>query len=1073
MTKKEQKPLLKEQQKKTQHASGSDKSTISKKSSDSAISQLADLFALLTADPEQNINIIVRKTCEILNGACSLYNRLDDKNKSLITWSDFSAPQDLQREDIPDGHICYEATIKGNDRTVILGELAGTPYEKTDKNIEKYNLRSYLGHPVELNNKAIGALCIVDRTPRQFSDSEIQIIKALAKALSLEEARKQANDRLHKSKENFRNIFNATTDGIFIYDPKTRKVIDLNTSVCRLLGYGYDEILKLSPDHVSVTEEGYTKETLFKKIEKALIEGPQSFQWHARRKGGQPFWAQVDIRLEKIGGQERALGVFRDINDHVLSDLALKESEQRFKRLTEATFEAIFIFENGICIDANQAAADLFGYTTDELIGMKAIEGIAAESRETVREKMETDYEQPYLATAIRKDGSRFPAEFQGRMLEYQGKKLRVKAVRDITDRHKTESALKESQLMIRQILDAIPVRVFWKDLHSRYLGCNLPFARDAGFNKPEELVGKDDYTCGWKKEADLYRSDDQHVIESGIPKYAYEEPQTTPDGNTVWLRTSKIPLKNTAGKRIGLLGTYENITEKKLAEQALRESEEKYRNLIQHSTDAIYILFKRKFVLINEKFQEMFGFTLEEVNSPTFDFIHLVAEKSRPVIEERMRRFKAGEKLKPKYEFTAVTKYGEELEVETSVSHLKYKDGYASQGIIRDITMRKSLENQVRQSQKIEAVGRLAGGVAHDFNNLLTVINGYCELLLYRQLPEDVHEKVDQIYQAGIKASRLTSQLLAFSRKQVIQPKTVNLNTTITEMNKMLHRLLGEDIEIETVLNPGLGPVMADPGQLEQIIINLAVNARDAMPTGGKLFIESDNVRLDEEFVSEHMGSKSGQYVLLTIRDNGIGMDEETRSRIFEPFFTTKDRGKGTGLGLSTVYGIVKQNDGYIIVESEPDVGTVFKIYFPRINQTVNTTLKKTIQETDLGGTETILVVEDDPGVRKLTLSVLSRFGYHVLSAEDGEHALELVSREKPDIDLLLSDVIMPKMNGKELADHLSKLYPAMKIIFFSGYTDEGIVQHGILKAGTEFIHKPFSQNTLIEKIRTVLDKS
>lgn len=523
---------------------------------------------------------------------------------------------------------------------------------------------------------------------------------------------------------------------------------------------------------------------------------------------------------------------------HKKAQQVLSENEQRFRALSQATFEALFISENGKCIETNQAASDMFGLSYDELIGIFGTDVIAPESKELVKNNMLSGYQEPYEAIALRKDGSKFTAEFQGKMYEFDGKPVRVTAMRDITEHKQIEEALKESRNMLRLILDTIPVRVFWKDLDSRYLGCNLPFAKDAGLDAPEDLIGKNDYMLGWKEQANLYRADDKMVMEGGKPRLAYEEPQTNPEGKMLWLRTSKIPLRNLEGNVVGILGTYEDITEQKLAAQAIKGSEEKYRNLIKHSTDAIYLLYNRKFEIINDKFEELFGINLEEANGPDFDFMQLVASESQPIIEDRMRRMASGEQLEPEYEFTAISKDGKKLEVAASVSYISYKDGTATQGILRDITDRKVLEEQVRQTQKIEAVGRLAGGVAHDFNNLLTVINGYCELLKNRNLSDEVYEKIDQIHKSGERASRLTSQLLAFSRKQVIQPKLLNINHIISNTEKMLRRLLGEDIEIITNLHSEVGTIKVDPGQFEQIIINLAVNARDAMPTGGNCLL-------------------------------------------------------------------------------------------------------------------------------------------------------------------------------------------------------------------------------------------
>lgn len=1035
------------------------------------LKDLYNIFNLLGTDTQKNIDLIVKQTCGILDAPCSLYNRLDDKENSLVVWSEFNAPTDLNRRDKPQGHICYEATIKGKSKPIILEDIAKTKYAQTDPNVKKYGLKSYLGYPITVNEKAIGALCIVDTQKRKFNDQEIMIISTLAKALSLEEERKIAEDKIKKSQESFKNIFNASTDAILILDKKSKAILDSNDAARKLFANKYAEMRQLTINDLFNTDDEYFSRKIKAVFNRVIKDGRQTMEWRFKEENGDCFWVNLDIKLARIGGQEHILTVIRDIDREKQAQQILQKSEQRYRALSEATFEALFIFENSFCIETNQAATQLFGYDHDELIGKSELDLFAPESVRLVKKNILNGQKDSFMVTAQRKDHSSFRAELKIKQITFKGKKVRVMAVRDITDHILIEQALEESRNMIQAILDTIPVRVFWKDRDSRYLGCNLPFAKDAGFNNPEELIGKNDYDMGWKNQADLYRADDQFVMKSGVPRMDYEEPQTTPEGETIWLKTSKIPLRNRDGIIYGILGTYEDITEQKLAVQAMRESEEKYRNLIQHSTDAIYLLYNRKFEIINDKFQHIFGLTLEETNSPQFDFMQLVAPESRPLIEERMKRLARGEKLEPEYEFTAMTKDGKRLEVEASVSYIRYKDGIATQGILRDVTERKQLEDQVRHIQKIEAVGRLAGGVAHDFNNLLTVINGYCELLLHRNLSEDIYDKIEQIHQAGQRASKLTSQLLAFSRKQVIQPKLINLNTVITNTDKMLRRLLGEDIEITITLHPDISIIKVDPVQMEQIIINLAVNARDAMPSGGKLYIRSDNVKFNQDFVDKHPGSIKGNYVMLSMKDTGIGMDPETQSHIFEPFFTTKGRDKGTGLGLATVYGIVKQNQGYITVDSEPGKGAELSIFLPVFQGEPEAHQPGPVSEKRYRGGETILLVEDDPGVRDLTSAVLKEQGYKVISAENGIDALQLYEKiaEKP--NLLLTDVIMPGMSGRQLAEKLLIKNPTLKVIYFSGYTEEGIVHHGVLDSEANFIHKPFSHAVLIKKIRDVLD--
>jgi signal transduction histidine kinase/PAS domain-containing protein len=382
------------------------------------------------------------------------------------------------------------------------------------------------------------------------------------------------------------------------------------------------------------------------------------------------------------------------------------------------------------------------------------------------------------------------------------------------------------------------------------------------------------------------------------------------------------------------------------------------------------------------------------------------------------------------------------------------------------------SLEEQLRQSQKMEAIGRLAGGIAHDFNNLLTVINSNSQLGLMELKEWDpLREKLDSIQKAGERAANLTRQLLAFSRRQVVDMRVIDINALLQDLGKMLLRVIGEDIELKILPASNLGRVKADPGQIEQAILNLVVNARDAMPSGGKLTIETANMELDQEYSNTHLGVKPGRYVVLSVNDTGVGMVPEVREHIFEPFFTTKEKGKGTGLGLSTVYGVVKQSGGNIWVYSEPGHGTTFKVYLPQVDEPLEEARKKVVKEKFPGGSETILVVEDEEEVRKLAVTILKRQGYRILEAAHGGDAFLICEQGKERIHLLLTDIVMPEMNGPELARRLRYFYPEMRVLFMSGYTDNAILQHGLLDKEMFFLQKPFSVDGLVGKVREVLD--
>jgi signal transduction histidine kinase/CheY-like chemotaxis protein len=390
----------------------------------------------------------------------------------------------------------------------------------------------------------------------------------------------------------------------------------------------------------------------------------------------------------------------------------------------------------------------------------------------------------------------------------------------------------------------------------------------------------------------------------------------------------------------------------------------------------------------------------------------------------------------------------------------------------VRRIEKEQSRAVQREQSQRLESVGRLAGGIAHDFNNMLTAINGYSDLTL-RQLDLDdpLRANVEEIKKAGERSALLTRQLLAFSRRQVLKPKVIDLNQIVSDTSAMLRRMIGEDIELDICLSSDLGKVEADPGQLTQVITNLAVNSRDAMPNGGSITIEVSNQEIDENYAERHVGIKAGNYVMLAISDTGVGMSDEVKEHLFEPFFTTKETGQGTGLGLSTVYGIVKQSGGYVWVYSEPEHGSTVKVYLPRADKDIDEQMATGVSTEDLHGNETILLVEDEEIVRDLSKQILESCGYNVVEASDGAEASAICQQIDQKFDLLLTDVVMPKMSGRQLVQSLEHIRPGLKVLYMSGYTDDSIVRHGVICPGENYIQKPFTFNALASKVRKTLD--
>jgi len=505
-----------------------------------------------------------------------------------------------------------------------------------------------------------------------------------------------------------------------------------------------------------------------------------------------------------------------------------------------------------------------------------------------------------------------------------------------------------------------------------------------------------------------------------------------------------------------------------------LNQEHRRLSTAIEQTVDSVVITDTGgKIVYVNPAFEKVSGYSRDEV------------------IGQDPRLFQSGKHAPEFYDelwqilisgqvwhgrFVNKKKDGTFYTVDATISPVRNEDGDVVNYVAleRDVTRELQLEDQLNQAQKMEAIGRLAGGVAHDFNNILTIINGHSELLLMRYLDPDnpLRWEIKQIQEAGERAAVLTHQLLAFSRRQTVQPKILNINDVVTDLQKMLRRLIDETIEMDIKLDPKLGRVKADVGQLTQVMMNLIVNARDAMPNGGTITIETANTDLAGEYLEDRLEVVPGPYVRLTVADTGVGLDAETQSHIFEPFFTTKGEGKGTGLGLSTVYGIIRQNNGYIWVYSEVGQGTVFKIYLPRISEDeVDDIIRRPVEVTSLEGTETIVLVEDEVNVRLVARKFLEKQGYTVLETGHPKEALELCQRDDYAIDLLITDVIMPGMSGRELAEQLTRKYPQLKVLYISGYANDALNQYGVIGSGIAFLEKPFSSESLARKVRETLD--
>ena len=687
-------------------------------------------------------------------------------------------------------------------------------------------------------------------------------------------------------------------------------------------------------------------------------------------------------------------------------------------------------------------------------------------------------------------------------------------AFENLTQLRQAKEQASEQSSFLDSILEHIPAMVFVKDAqHLRFERMNKAGEDLLGLSR-DELLGKDDYAFFPPAQAAFFQAADCDTLKHGKILEIPEESIQTKDGQR-WLYTRKIPIRGPQGPE-HLLGVSIDITTRKRAQQALERAEANFRTLVEHCPDAIFAQRAGQIAFANPAFYRMLGF------GPNDDVIgRLVESILHPddLGQPSSRCFAAGTDAYPATELRCVQRDGELIDVEATGVACEFDGESSIVAVLRDVTMRRRAEaalresqeqlerrvenrtaellraravlkqevdtrgraeaallqreEQLRQAQKMEAIGRLAGGIAHDFNNLLSVILSYADLLLPQVSQHDpVHEGLEEISRAAVRAADLTRQLLAFSRQQVLEPRVVDLNAVVSGTQRLLRRVIGEDIELRVLLAQNLKRARIDPGQIEQAILNLAVNARDAMPQGGCLTIETQNIEIDAIYASDHSGVSPGSYVVLVVTDSGHGMDKQTQQRVFEPFFTTKEQGKGTGLGLSTGYGIGCQRGGNIWLYSEPEHGTTFKLYFPSIEDEPDEQTPRPIKPEPGRGTETILLVEDEDQVRTLVRGILRRHGYRVLDARTPAEAIGISAQHDAPIDLLLTDVVMPQMSGRKLADLLLPQRPSMRVIYVSGYTDDTIIHHGVIDAEITFLQKPLTPAVLLRKLRDVLDQ-
>jgi two-component system cell cycle sensor histidine kinase/response regulator CckA len=791
---------------------------------------------------------------------------------------------------------------------------------------------------------------------------------------------------------------------------------------------------------------------------------------------------KVDYILE----YDKALTNFiADLAEHALlrikADAAIRENERKFHAVFDQAYQFLGLLTlDGKVVQANRTAMDFCGCTEQEIIGRYFWETpwwnhsseLQAKLRQAVQRAAQGEMV-AFEAIHPNQQGQLHYFDFSLKPVKDEKGQvvLLIPEGRDITERKHAEQKIKDQAEFLQRLIDAMPYPVFYKDRQGHYLSCNRAFEKFYGFQR-DQIAGKTVYAVAPKERAELQTQIDGELFNHPGAR-EYDARVQSADDAFHDVIFHKATFEGPDGAPAGLVGAMLDITERKRIERALEESEAKIRSIMDNVGIGVALISPKMEVLeMNRRMRQWFP-DVQLHEQPIC--YHVFNDPPRGQACNDCPTYQTLQDGRV-HETTIQTQQGKsERNFRIIASPICNAEGevLAAIELVEDITEKLSLESQLRQAQKMEAVGRLAGGVAHDFNNMLGVILGYADLALYKlDAKHPAHANIDQIRSAARRSTDIIRQLLAFARRQTITPQMLDLNETVEGILKMLRRLIGEDIDLVWHPDSGLWPIKMDPSQVEQILANLCVNARDAIQGVGNITIETGNVHLDEAYCEEHTGFKVGHFAMLAISDDGCGMEPDTLDKVFEPFFTTKEVGRGTGLGLATVYGVVKQNNGFINVYSEKGKGTTFRIYFPRHQGATIEIPKEDEEELLLGHGESVLVVEDEDAVLELTHNMLDDLGYNVLSAGSPDEALHLAEKHDGKIDLLITDVIMPGMNGKDVADRIRQARPGIKLLYMSGYTANVIANRSMLNPGVHLLSKPFSIQQLSVKVRRALEK-
>ena len=780
--------------------------------------------------------------------------------------------------------------------------------------------------------------------------------------------------------------------------------------------------------------------------------------------------------LDDRGEVAQMVGIIQDITERKLAGAALREGEERYNALFNRSLDCVFLCDfTGNFLDANRAALDLLGYQQEDIrsisFGTLLNEDQLPQAFRLIEEVCATGQQHhPTEFWLHAKDGRVVLVETLSSLIYRDGKPFAIQGIaRDITERKRIEAALNYERYLWQTMLDISPDHIYFKDADSRFIKSSNAQAHQFGLQSPDEMVGKTDFDFFSESRARLAFEDEQAIIRTGKPVIDKEEREIWKDGRISWAASTKMPMRDGTGKIIGIMGISRNITKRKLVE----ESHTRLATAVEQASESIVITDIGGIILyVNPAFEKTSGYTSAEIlgQNPRV----LKSGKHDADFYRRMWAvLKSGETWSG--HFINRRKDGTQFEEEATITPVRNAGGQVINyvAVKRDVTREVQLEAQFRQSQKMEAIGQLAGGVAHDFNNILAVIQLQAsQLKAEAGLSSKQLEYANDIEGAAQRAANLTRQLLMFGRKQSLHLHDLDLNEAITGIAKMLQRILGEQIHIQFKFAEEPLLIHADTSMLDQVLMNLAVNARDAMPKGGQLIVETAVVEFDEAEAAQMVHARPGTFVQVSVADTGTGIPLEILPKIFEPFFTTKAAGKGTGLGLATVFGIVKQHQGWIKVDNRPGQGVTFQIYLPASTPTAGEPPKTISKPKPRGGNEIILLVEDESEVRNLTRTLLKRHGYQVLEAANGVEALSVWQAQRETVALLLTDLVMPAgLGGQELARQLQAMQPNLKVVFISGYSAEIAGRELQLHHGEFFVQKPFAADNLLETIRRSLD--